>query len=418
MPRCPRGTRRNKSTGLCEGCPPGTVRARNGRCNPAAPAPAPPAPAHAPYERVPGDPIAYPLPTHLNAVQMTRLKQIIQTYTGIVLDLMVFMYVLLGNYHSGINSNVGPVLEYANTILQRIQWSEFIFNYSVDYILDTFKSVIDLLNKMSVPVPDRPKAYKIYAKCIEYVLKATQAISNTQQADAKLRATIPILPDYLLDELIYTPEDTREISIQKIHEDLRDNGAFYTDRGRFYLIPVAFFKPSVVPLKQTRVVYPATMTDLEDYSDIPFNASRTTYLCIVIKDGKRIHAFSVPLKLLYKGVNPRTPEWMYMKCKGPSHSLSITDAEVYSNRLYLNIAKMGVPQPAYVDINELNTALNAGHEVIILQPKEVSGTKLITQISSAYLYKVPQNAVGSSHCEVGQMGGFYEVYVTRRGRFL
>jgi hypothetical protein len=116
------------------------------------------------------------------------------------------------------------------------------------------------------------------------------------------------------------------------------------------------------------------MTDLEEYSDIPFNASRANYLCMVIKDGKHIHAFSVPLELLYKGVNPRTPVWMYMKCKGPSHSLYITDEEVYSNRLYLNIAKLGVPQPAYVDINELKTALSAGHEVIILQPKEVSGT--------------------------------------------
>jgi len=349
---------------------------------------------------------------------MTVLQQIIQTYTGIVLDLIVFMYVLLCHNLDRITSNVGHVLEYANTILQRIQWDEFIFNYSVDYILDIFKRVIDELNKMSVPVPHRPKAYKIYAKCIEYVLKATQAISNIQQADAKLRSTIPTLPDYLLDELIYTPEDTREVSIQKIHDDLRDNGAFFTDRGRFYLIPVAFFKPSVVPLKHTRVLYPTTMTDLEEYEEIPFNASRASYLCIVIKESKRIHAFSVPLRLLYKGVNPRTPVWMYMKCKGPSHSLSITDTEVYSNRLYLNIAKMGVPQTAYVDINELKTALNAGHEVIILQPKEVSGTKLITQIASAYLYKVPQNVVGSSHCEVGQMGGFYDVYVTRRGRFL
>jgi hypothetical protein len=181
------------------------------------------------------------------------------------------------------------------------------------------------------------------------------------------------------------------------------------------LIPVAFFNTSVVvPLKQTRVVYPSTMTELEDYTDIPFDSARAGHLCVVIKDGTSIQAFSVPLDLLRKGINPRTPPWLYMKCKGPSHSLSITDSQVYSDKLYLNIAKMGVPQTGYVDINELKTVINARHKVIILQPIEVAGTKLITQIASAYLYKVPQNAVSSSHCEVGQLGGFYEVYLQRR----
>ena len=78
---------------------------------------------------------------------------------------------------------------------------------------------------------------------------------------------------------------------------------------------------------------------------------------------------------------------------------------VHSDQMYLDLAKVGVPQHACVNINAIYTALWAGHTCIILRDP------VATQLASAYLYKVTQSAVGSSHCEIGHMGNFYTMYL-------
>ena len=501
MPRCPRGTRKNRHTGLCESCPPGTVRARNGRCDPVVPTadpqpypyltlphqsrcppkyqrdPKPPHHCHScngdenailshvsgmchPFVQVPPtasgacptgtrrrkgacirvignvhDPVqpippvphvptpvpaipvdpSYPRPTYMNDAQMAEVERIISRDTGNTRHIKLLIYVLGLTYTL---PNVGHILEYANKILQLIQWDELALQ-SNDYTLSVCKSVVILLNLFRV-IPDnhKPIAYKMYSTCIQHALTATQFFPDVNSADVKIRATIPKLPTYLVDELTTRDEEDRDVSIQQIHDDLRDHGAFYRPNGEIYLIPVAFFNRSVVPLTRIRMKkYPTTMTELEDYSDIPLNLDSLANMCILIEDGASIQAYSVPKHLLQRGSDPRTPMWMYMKCKGPSHSLSIGNAQVYPNKLYLNIAKLGIPQTGYVDIDEIYTAIRDGHSVCILKPRMVDGVKLVTQIASAYLYKVPQNTVSTSHCEVGHLGGFYDVYVPRKGRY-
>lgn len=351
----------------------------------------------------------------MNDAQMAEVERIIAHDTGNSRHIKLLIYVLGLTYTL---PNVGHILEYANKILQLIQWDELALQ-SNDYTLSVCKSIVILLNLFRV-IPDnhKPTAYKMYSTCIQHALTATQFFPDVNSADVKIRATIPKLPTYLVDELTTRDEEDRDISIQQIHDDLRDHGAFYRPNGEIYLIPVAFFNRTVVPLTRIRMKkYPATMTELEDYSDIPLNLDSLANMCILIEDGASIQAYSVPKHLLHKGADPRTPMWMYMKCKGPSHSLSIGNAQVYPNKLYLNIAKLGIPQTGYVDIDEIYTAIRDGHSVCILKPRMVDGVKLVTQIASAYLYKVPQNTVSTSHCEVGHLGGFYDVYVPRKGRY-
>ena len=175
--------------------------------------------------------------------------------------------------------------------------------------------------------------------------------------------------------------------------------------GTVFLIPVAFKNTSIVPIPRTPFVPPPQMTDLEMYDEIPFQLNRPDHICVVIEDGARSLAYSIPIESLRRGCNPRTPMWMYMKCRGPSHAYAVNDVMVYSDQLYLDLTKVGVPQHACVNINDIYTVLRAGYTCVILRDP------VATQLASAYLYKVAQSVVGSSHCEIGHMGNFYTLYL-------
>ena len=347
----------------------------------------------------------YPRPSYLPTAYLSVIERLLTRFQGNERHRTIAKYVLSAGDLRILDVRVKS-LEYVNGIMDKIQWDQFendtLFGFCTDMIF--------ILNRYP-PLPNPANLYKLFAICIRETLKRSLTIADVNDADRIIRHTIPRLTPRLVHELNYQDQDQRDENINTIHEALRDCGAFYTDSGKIYLIPVAFMTPSVVHLNRTRVTRPNTMMDLEEFDDIPFDPTRANHICIIIEDGTHLNAFSVPTYLLRKGINPRTPAWLYMKCRASTHSLSINDAQVHASPLYHNLGKLGLPQSAYVDIREIKTALDKGHTLLVLKPKRVDGSNLVTQIASAYLYKVPQNVVGSSHCEVGHVGGMYDVFV-------
>jgi hypothetical protein len=270
----------------------------------------------------------------------------------------------------------------------------------------TINAKRDVWEQRLITIPNiYTKIINMFIRLMKIFFDSTRHLHPTD-ANLKLKQAFPLLPHLLLTHLTsYNPV------VDGIHEILRDNGAFFKYSGQLFLIPVAFYNTIKVALPKERIVPPTHMFDLDDFDDIPFQADRPDHTCIIIKDGPHVHAYSVETSLLRRGINPRTPAWLFMRCKGPSHSLRMDDSTVFVHTLYLNLSKLGVTQVPYVNINEIKSALDDGHSCIIIQPKKEAGVKVVTQIASAYLYNVPQNVVSGSHCEVGHLGGLYDVYL-------
>jgi hypothetical protein len=377
----------------------------------------------------------FPSPTHSNVEKgqalAKALEPMIRGSRGDKRNTQVIEYVLDDLFKSGGYNEVYDCIDaltYVNTVVRRIRWDE----HDANYVIQFCKKIIGFLNRLNParPHPEQIDAYKIaldklFAVCILEVLKKSVDL-KVEDADTKLRDTFPKLPLHLLNGLNFSTEpltfdeDDEENeqngrtlqSVEMFNEELKsiriidgalqDYGAFYTETGMIHLIPVAFMRSPTVQLKQTQVTYPKTMTDIEDYDEIPFDPKRNNHVCIVIGD----KAYSVPSQLLRKGSNPRTPAWLFMKCKASSHSLSITDDNVYNDKLYLNMSKLGLPERAYVNIHDVNTAMDQKHSLVILKP--VGGTSII---ASARLYRAPQSTVGMSHCDSMDTATLYDLYI-------
>ena len=385
---CPRGTRKRR--GACIRTV-GDVNAVNA--------------LHSPRIPVAIAPVAhdYPIPVGLPADATQMILDLIPQYNGLTRHVQVITNTLRLCDNKPVAVRTATV-QYLVAVFNRLVRD----NYPMD--ITTYRVVLNRWCK---------KLCKIYGGLAEPSLIAIQtmlvqitrlvlenSLTNpvVHVSDIWIRSILTFPPGFV-HNVHYQSFDERDPRVEAMHDALRDYGAYMTPDGIVYLIPVAFFHVLAVPLPNTRVVPPAHMSDLEDYVEIPFQANRPGHVCVVIEDGHRTRAFSIPLETLRKGINPRTPMWMFMKCKGPSHSYNVNDVMVYSDKLYLDLAKTGVPEHAYLDINELTTALDAGHRYIVIKATEV------TQIASAYLYKVVQNAVSASHCEIGHTGQFYNLFL-------
>ena len=520
-PKCPRGQRRSRRTGLCESCPPGTARTRNGRCDPIPVPPAPPLLArlyHAvvPPPPVPVDPQPYryqslpprgrcppqyhrdPNPPH-NCHSCLGDDAVLSHTSGLCHPIVQVPANADGSCPRGTRKRRGACIrtvgdvnaisalhsprpaavhmpapapaahaapaapapypvprglppgitrrlvgeirllpgEAGNSIYRGIRVINALLVYcfvqsvairraSVDYLVPIFNrfyeertnNPLDIvnfepplhmwcryLNRMytGLDSPSQVKMDNVYFQFIHMVLAGSLSL-DVGTADRTIQSILHTLPMVLNDKIHYQ-EDPRELAIHNIHEIIRDYGTYVKMDGKFFLIPVAFKQTVLVHVPRTPFVPPAQMTDLEMYDEIPFQADRPGYVCVVIEERDRVQAFSVPIESIRRGSNPRTPMWMYMKCKGPSTSYAVNDAMVHSDKMYLDLTKIGIPQHAYVDINQIYTALTGGHTCVILRPS------VVTQLASAYLYNVIQSAVGSTHCEAGQTGNFYDLYL-------
>jgi hypothetical protein len=171
------------------------------------------------------------------------------------------------------------------------------------------------------------------------------------------------------------------------------------------------FKPHVNKIMPS-ISLPDTMFSPEEGMDIPMDTQNSDNVTIIIQDAT-VTAYSISLDYLLKCINPRTPFALFMKCKRSFHGYNIDENIVY-DELYVELSKTGIPFKLYVNINQLNSALNEGHTVMYIKPSMHHGKKITTQIASAYRYKVNGiSAVSASHCEEGQVGTFYDVYVSR-----
>lgn len=197
----------------------------------------------------------------------------------------------------------------------------------------------------------------------------------------------------------------------------KEYGIFYDMNEELSLSPVAFmtFKEHInqfIP----RIPLPETMFSPEEGMDIPMDITNTDNVIIVVQDAN-VTAYSISLDYLLKCINPRTPFALFMKCKRPFKGYTIDENIVYSDKLYVELSKTGIPFKLYVDIDQINSALNEGSTVLYIKPSMKNGLKVTTQIASAYRYKVEGiSAVSASHCEEGQVGTFYDVYLHRRDK--
>ena len=152
------------------------------------------------------------------------------------------------------------------------------------------------------------------------------------------------------------------------------------------------------------------MFDLDEFGDVPFNPNVPDKFCIVVEDGSHVSAATFDIDIVRNAINPRTPRWLYMTCVRAITGYYIDDATVHHD-LYLGLQKIGFPQQVYVNVNQIHTAISNGHSCVIVKPRMRGGHPYVPPLASASLFKVHGGVMGRSHCEVGHVGGIYDLFL-------
>ena len=189
-----------------------------------------------------------------------------------------------------------------------------------------------------------------------------------------------------------------------------DDGLYLDEKTRkVCLKPAALITIQQESIPTTPMVSPPVMYENDVMGDIPFDPNAEGKFCIIVQKGESVSAATFPKALVKEAINPRTPRWLYMICKEPTRAYFISEDMVYP-KLYLGLQKIGFPQQLYVGINELNSVIDH-HNCVIIKPRMVEGHPYLPQIASASLFGVPGEVEGRSHCEVGHVGGIYDLFI-------
>lgn len=443
--RCPPNTRRNRRTGRCEGCPRGTRRRRN-KCYPLPvapapvfpvpapappipiPAPAPPVPAHVP---APAPPIPIPVfpappvfppvpanapPTHDQLVALGIRDEVATAMLqpdGFITKTTVQVNGMLNNdserrlityvrrFGNNTQNELKDNIDNLYDEIENFRFDAVSFQVYVCFVRHLFGHFARLQTDIS------RKLTMFYTLLIKNLLEKALPY-NSLSIDYMLEFKIPALNRFFFVNKVRSRPDLLEV--------FEDYGAYYDETsGRLFLKPVTFipYKPFAnqhIP----RIPLPNTMFDLVE-GDMPMNAHTTNdpdNMYIIVKDDENVTGYSIPLERLKMYISPRQPFALFMKCKGPANGFFMGDDQVFNEDLYVELSKVGVPLRMYVNIDQIKSAIDAGSNFIYIKPTIVGGAKLITQVASASLYKVMGiNVVSRSHCEVGHVGGFYDVYL-------
>ena len=438
--KCPNGTRRNKRTGNCEGCPPNTRRVGN-ICRPnAAIAPAHVAPAHvapahvapahvAPAHVAPAHVApAHVAPAHVAPAHVAPAALPVLIYDGLLKPstnpteatianelARIDQYIVLNN-HLATELYINQLY----TIIEHLPFRHVSIHFFMYFMNKTLRLLALAQQNIFGRLPNHlhPLYSLLYATFSEKAF-----LFDTTSVNHILTTQMPALNPILLVGFGNMSEQLLEV--------FEDHGIFYKQHnGEVFIIPAAFIELHNVALPQTPMAAPATMFDLEMYADVPFNSNVPGNLCIVVQDGVHISAASFDVDMVRKAINPRVPRWLFMTCVAPIHGYYIGENTVHHD-LYLGLQKIGFPQQLYVDVNQLHTAILNGHTCVIIKPRMVASDaaaiaaavaaglaappaliKYVPQLAAASLFKtMGKNVVGRSHCEVGHLGGIYDVCV-------
>ena len=403
--RCPAGSMRNKTTGNCQTCPNGT-RKRGNKCIPISPQPNDPifaqyVPPVLPMPQYVPPVLPMPAasdPTPSNAQEIQFVSFLINA-TNQLLPIAAANPIL----NNAAVLQIRDILIHLKHNLSR-DWSQVRMTKIIIKNLLTYSIVLNNLGNRTNDLNDPIE--NIYVIFFKLLLPKIIHLSSNDVNDI-LKKFKP-LPNSIVTSL-QRLED-RE-TINNILELFEEFAIMYDARGNLSLKPVAFIKTNDVDIKSTEIVPPLKMFDLEEGGDVDFNPNMPDRICVIIRDGMHINASSLDMHRLIKAINPRTPEYLFMACKKSIHGWNINDDTVYKD-LYVSLSKVGLSQTAYVNINEIKSALNTGNNCIVIEPKMIAGVRYVTPIASASLYKAPgQNVVGRFHCEAGHLGGIYNVFL-------
>ncbi len=414
--RCPPSTRRNRRNGLCEGCPRNTKRIRN-KCYlinapvaPVAPvAPAPVAPVAPINPNVP--------PTHAQlmrqgiphnvATAMLEPDGFIKKSSEIVFrnlnnDQERRLVTKIREFVATSRTNQNNLKDVINASYEELK--DFPFqNVSFQVYACFMRYAFGLLSKLQTNISDNLSLF--YILLIKTFLEKAlpyNSISINHFLNVDL---FPLNTHFFVNRVRATPD---------LLEVFEDYGAYYHEgNGKLYLKSVTFIPYKPVVNKYMPVIpLPETMYDALEGGDVPMITDDPDNFYIVIQDNDNITGYVIPLDRLKMYISPRQPNALFMKCKAPIRGFYIGDDQVYNTDLYVELSKVGLPLRVYVNIDQIKSALDEGHNFIYLKPTIVNGAKLITQVATASLYKVLGiNVVSRSHCEIGHVGGFYDVYL-------
>jgi hypothetical protein len=399
--KCPRGTRRNHRTRNCEGCPARTRRVRN-ECHRIAPGAvhAVPAARAAPVHAA--NTLRYsgrlsPATNDTETILNTRVEQIIRA---------MISYSRISVHDPAYQTIPGLLLLLIDETYNLIQDMRF-QNVSIHVFMYFMEKTLRLLfsARTTPAIPVFPHQVRS-----TYALLYKVFLENTLQfSPESVHQVLMSMPR--LNETLCAPDMFGNVRLgDEILEVFEDHGAYYRPNGIVYLKPAALMRLQTVVLPQTPMVAPAQMFDLDEFGDVPFNPNVPDKFCIVVEDGTHVSAATFDIDIVRKAINPRTPRWLYMTCVRAITGYYIDDATVH-HHLYLGLQKMGFPQQVYVDVNQLHTAISNGHRCVIVKPRVVGGRPYVPPLASASLFKVHGNVMGRSHCEVGHIGGIYDLFL-------
>jgi hypothetical protein len=190
-------------------------------------------------------------------------------------------------------------------------------------------------------------------------------------------------------------------------EVLEEYGAFLNESSLF-MKPMTFVKLRQDPVKTVPFrPIPSEVYSVTDMGMVAFPDGDDD-ICVTIGNSSAVIS---NLKLLMS-INPRLPENLFTKCHTALPGLYVAEKNVDFN-LYLDFMKVGMPIHAYVNINQINTALERGDKHWVLTPTlGANGRPLIQPVAMASVVGVSGiNMMSRSHCEKGHVGDFYDLYV-------
>jgi hypothetical protein len=163
------------------------------------------------------------------------------------------------------------------------------------------------------------------------------------------------------------------------------------------------------------ITFPKTMTQLdEDYipEEIDFNAKQDGKVCIIVKQGTRISAFSYELDRLRRSLNPRTSSALYFRCKGPVKHFNVNDEVIADNsEIFVELNKaIGFQFKAYINACTLDKLLNDQKSAMFAIEADPKRPKVVLAGFNTYKMNGLMNMTGEFHCEEGHVGSVYNVF--------
>jgi len=475
MPRCRTGTRRNKVTGNCDGCPDGTRR-QGRRCVPIAPVLAPIAPVLAPIAPVlapiapvfgPVPPLTIPWPPvptrcprgytrskhHPYACEKCPVNTRRNNRTRMCDPMALAPVAALAAPVAALAAAhvAAPVAALAAANVLRYTGVK---PPSTNAVEARLLAITDAIIAHTLPAASHNAKNATIRATYGEVNDMPDRIINIQVWTYFMEKTLLLLrqtvydhgrmtfPEHTLDlyallyktfsekSFVFTAASVNQVLMRMppIHAHISvlmatDFGSIETLTDVFREYGLFTGETNIARLKPVSLM----QLHMADIPVTPLNAPPTMYdpvemndvpfnltddnICIVVENPENVRAYSIDKNFLTKGINPRTPLWFYMICRHAIAHNTIGDNDVYPDVLYVGLSRAGIPEQDYVDANLLYTAIARNHNCIIIKPRMVAGRRYVPLIASAHLYNAIVNSVGSSHCERKHVGGIYDLFV-------